>query len=707
MKKKKIITMTLAVGLSTAAVMNNSVKNIVSSITDTTIVQKMGDVNNDGFVDAVDATSILIEYASLSTDGKSTFSDAEKKSADINNDGMIDAVDASNVLTYYAYASTGGQLSMEEWINTGQDTSTTVTTTTTTSTQSTTTTTTTSTQSTTITTTDTQSTTTTNTQTTTTTETTTTVTVANPVISDIRLTRYDIDIPVGGKDISYVVMYPENAPDKSEIWTTSDEKIATVDSLGYITGISEGSCTVTVQSANNPSVKAEIKVTVRKATDRAKEIKLSKYNMNLSVGGRDAAEVTLLPESVENKNLVWVSSDMGIVNVSPDGIVTGLSEGTCIVTVTSVDNPELSADINVTVGRSTGDRINEIRLSKYEMNIPVGGKDISYVTMLPESVANKDEIWTTSDEKIATVDSWGNVTGVSSGTCTITVTSVDNPEIKADIKVTVGSENSENKISEIRLSKTEMNISVGGKDISYVTMLPESVADKGEIWTTSDPKIATVDSLGNVTGVSAGTCTITVTSSNNTEVKADIKVNVAKPAHNFQQINGITYIDGILVANKSYSLPSTYDPGMDATTMTQFSLLSAAASKEGLDIYLSSGYRSYSYQSGIYNNYVSYYGKAVADTFSARAGHSEHQTGLAIDVNSADDSFTDTPESAWLAEHAHEFGFIIRYPKGKENITGYKYEPWHIRYLGVEKAADVYNSGLSLEEYLGIDSYYH
>ena len=595
MDKKKIITMLMTVGLGTMTVSGTGMKNIVSATNDTDAVQKMGDVNNDGIVDSLDATNILIEYTGISTDGKSVLNDSQKKSADTNNDGLIDSVDASCVLVYYAYSSTGGVLSMEQWRNEIRGTETTVTTVST-------------------------ATTTTNTQTTTTvtTETTATSTVTSPKISEIRLTRYDIDIPVGGKDISYVTMLPDSVENKDEIWTTSDEKIAVVDKWGYITGISEGICTVTVKSADNPSVKAEIKVTVHKDTEK----------------------------------------------------------------------------------------IQEIKLSKYEMNLPVGGRDISYVTMLPDSVENKDEIWTTSDEKIATVDKWGNVTGVSAGNCIITVTSVSNPEIKADIKVTVKAE--DNKINKISLSKYEMNLLVGDKDISYVTMLPDSVENKNEIWTTSDEKIATVDKWGNITGVSAGTCTITVTSADNPEVKADIKVNVTENSQsNFQQINGLTYIDGILIANKSYSLPSTYDPGMDATTIKQFGLLSNSASKEGLNIYLSSGYRSYSYQQGIYNNYVSWYGKATADTFSACAGHSEHQTGLAIDVNSIDDSFAGTPEAIWLENHAHEFGFIIRYPKGKENITGYKYEPWHIRYLGVEKATDVYNSGLTLEEYLGIDSYYH
>ena len=171
-------------------------------------------------------------------------------------------------------------------------------------------------------------------------------------------------------------------------------------------------------------------------------------------------------------------------------------------------------------------------------------------------------------------------------------------------------------------------------------------------------------------------------------------------------MDGVTYINGILIANKTYSLPADYAPGVDATAEAAFNEMAQAAAAEGLNIYISSSFRSYEYQNRIYNNYVARDGQAAADTYSARPGHSEHQTGLAFDLNSIDDSFAATPEAAWVAEHAHEYGFIIRYPADKESITGYKYEPWHIRYLGVETATDVYESGLCLEEYLDITSIY-
>ncbi len=217
----------------------------------------------------------------------------------------------------------------------------------------------------------------------------------------------------------------------------------------------------------------------------------------------------------------------------------------------------------------------------------------------------------------------------------------------------------------------------------------------------------TVDSQVNITTVSNTESYTNVTATvENVVVPSEPEITVPEESTTAPQADEPTYIDGILIANKTYALPEDYNPGLDSETESAFYTLSNAAAEEGLNIYLSSGFRSYETQNRIYNNYVSNYGQASADTFSARPGHSEHQTGLAIDVNSIDDSFAGTPEAEWLACHAHEYGFIIRYPKGKENITGYKYEPWHIRYLGVEKANEVYNSGLTLEEFLGIDSEY-
>ena len=172
--------------------------------------------------------------------------------------------------------------------------------------------------------------------------------------------------------------------------------------------------------------------------------------------------------------------------------------------------------------------------------------------------------------------------------------------------------------------------------------------------------------------------------------------------------NGITYIEGVLIVNKTYSLPSTYGNGLTKETKNAFNKMQAAATLEGLNIYLSSGYRSYSTQNRLYNKYVNRDGKEKADTYSARPGHSEHQSGLAFDVNQVNDTFNNSAEAKWLSNNCYKYGFILRYPKGKTNETGYKYESWHFRYVGVELATKLYNNGnwLTLEDYYGITSIY-
>lgn len=172
--------------------------------------------------------------------------------------------------------------------------------------------------------------------------------------------------------------------------------------------------------------------------------------------------------------------------------------------------------------------------------------------------------------------------------------------------------------------------------------------------------------------------------------------------------NGVTYVGGILIVNKSYSVPSSYGSALDSEALNAFYEMQSAASKDGIWLTIVSGYRSYWYQDQLYWGYVyNRGGVSEADRFSARAGHSEHQTGLSMDLNNASRSFVGTKEAAWIEAHCVDYGFIVRYPDGKEDVTGFMYEPWHVRYLGKELARSVADSGLTLEEYLGIDSYYH
>ena len=168
-----------------------------------------------------------------------------------------------------------------------------------------------------------------------------------------------------------------------------------------------------------------------------------------------------------------------------------------------------------------------------------------------------------------------------------------------------------------------------------------------------------------------------------------------------------TYINGVLIANKTYALPASYNPGgLTAETQAAWKKMQQAAWNDGINLWIASGFRSYAQQKTLYDNYVARDGKAAADTYSARPGHSEHQTGLAFDINNPSSSFNGTKEAQWIAKNCANYGFIVRFPKGKESSTGFMYESWHVRYVGKTLAKKITASGLSLEEYLGITSQY-
>ena len=173
-----------------------------------------------------------------------------------------------------------------------------------------------------------------------------------------------------------------------------------------------------------------------------------------------------------------------------------------------------------------------------------------------------------------------------------------------------------------------------------------------------------------------------------------------------QYIDGAASIDGILIVNKTYALPEDYGYGEDSEALNAFYQMQNDAYNDGIYLEIISGFRSYQTQVYTYNSFVLDRGTELADRVSARPGHSEHQTGLAFDINTTANYFADTPEAAWLEEHCAEYGFIIRYPRNKEDVTGYAYEPWHIRYIGKEKARIITASGLTLEEYYGLTSFY-
>lgn len=187
------------------------------------------------------------------------------------------------------------------------------------------------------------------------------------------------------------------------------------------------------------------------------------------------------------------------------------------------------------------------------------------------------------------------------------------------------------------------------------------------------------------------------------------------------------YLNTLVLVNKTHALPADFVPDDLVVPGVRFSFtedlpkkkmrreaaralekLFEQAERDGIELAAVSGFRSYERQAAIFANAVQRKGEVEANRVSARPGQSEHQTGLAMDVSSASvgyalvEAFGETVEGKWLAQNAPKYGFIIRYPKGKEHITGYRYEPWHLRYVGVEHAMKISQRGLTLEEYLNV-----
>jgi zinc D-Ala-D-Ala carboxypeptidase len=177
-------------------------------------------------------------------------------------------------------------------------------------------------------------------------------------------------------------------------------------------------------------------------------------------------------------------------------------------------------------------------------------------------------------------------------------------------------------------------------------------------------------------------------------------------------LNPVSYVpNDLVVPNVPLRVPGNESMKLHKATATALEAMFTDAKTEGVNLMLSSGYRSYSFQTSLYGSYVKNSSTAEADKTSARPGYSEHQTGLAADIEPIDGKcdvevcFETTPEGIWLKGNAYKYGFIIRYVADKTQITGYSYEPWHIRYVGADLSNELHKTGITtLEEFFGLDA---
>lgn len=451
-------------------------------------------------------------------------------------------------------------------------------------------------------------------------------------------------------------------------------------------------------------------------------------NITLRVGHSEQLKTKTEPSDTEYA-LSYVSADTSVATVSLDGKITGVSDGKTEITVSS---GELSDSIIVIVKK---DIIEKLDVSLAALSLDGGEEQKVTAKLTPSDAKDISLSWKSADTEVATVDKDGNIKGVNTGETIVTVTdSVTG--LSKDISVTV---NGLELPDSMEFDKKSVTLEVGEVYNSVLKFTPEDITHTSAIYYTSDSSVASVTNEGVITAKSEGSCTIEAYYENDFRLVATMEVNIIDPyvitqpettvpetpkpetpkpqtsepsapsyngSHKMEVIDGITYFDGVMIANKTYTLPASYNPGVQPVAMDAFYDMQAAAAADGISLWILSSFRSYEDQDVIYNRYVAQDGRDAADTYSSRPGHSDHQTGYTFDLNSLEQDFQYDPAGQWLDKNCYKYGFIIRYPKGKESSTGYMYEPWHVRYIGVDLATKVTQSGLSLEEYFGITSQY-
>ncbi len=386
-----------------------------------------------------------------------------------------------------------------------------------------------------------------------------------------------------------------------------------------------------------------------------------------------------------------------------------------------IETKEIQDDITVFVCREEYERyvmvyvpIAEIEVEKEEIELFKNESYQMQIKLKPESATTKmvhiDDLKEGSPIQIKED---GVIQGLEVGTEEFCI-EAEEGAVEKKIKVIVKA-----KVEGIQVESEKIQLTEGESKKIEAKVLPEEIEDKTLNYVTSDAQIAKIDQEGKIEALKEGEVTITITTNAEPPQERKITVIVNKKQEKVEEPPPVqvqtsdtkdytailqNYVRGVLIVNKQYSLPSNYDPGTNAEAQEAFNKMKQAAQAQGISLKIVSGYRSYQTQQAIYQRNVQIYGEEVANSFSAKPGQSEHQTGLAFDVNSTRWNFKDTVEAKWLADNCDEYGFIIRYPENKQEKTGYVYEPWHVRYVGKDLAKQIKESGLCLEEYLGIVS---
>ena len=308
----------------------------------------------------------------------------------------------------------------------------------------------------------------------------------------------------GTKFVIVPTVLPNDAPDKSVTFMSSDPTIATVDENGVVSALVGGECQIVV-TTNESGLKATCTIKVKEYVE---SIKISGNPKNLNVNNSVNLKVTVGKETASNKAVVWRSSNTSIATVDQSGKVTGVKPGNVVITATAADGGGVSDSVVIRVINP----VTSISLSKSKITVYVGDTYNLQATITPPNASIKNLVWTSDDESVAKVYSDGDVVGVTPGRTVVHATSTDGNEVVANCTVIV---KEIIKASSISVNSSEITM-LKGKTRQLTARLYPTNTNEHVKWVSSDTSIVTVDANGNIITVGAGTCEVTAYSSSGT-----------------------------------------------------------------------------------------------------------------------------------------------------------------------------------------------
>lgn len=318
-------------------------------------------------------------------------------------------------------------------------------------------------------------------------------------VASISLSKTELSITEGESETITATVKPDDATDKTVIWTSSDSSIAAVDD-GKIIAVHEGSAIINAKAGDKTST---CKVTVKKKIIYVESIAINKSTLNMTEGESETLFASVKPDNATDKSVTWSSSNDTVATVSSSGVVTAKAPGTAIITVKTNDGGK-TASCSVSVKAKTIS-VTGVSLNKTSLPLLVGETEKLTATVSPSNATNKKVTWSSSDSGVATVDSNGNVSAKKVGTAVITVTTEDGGKT-ANCTVTV----KPISVTGVSLNHTSLTMTKGDTQTLVATITPSNATDKSVTWSSNNTSVASVSSSGVVSAKTAGTAKITV-----------------------------------------------------------------------------------------------------------------------------------------------------------------------------------------------------